>query len=266
MPEIKIDPKKIKKTFPTLEIAESMGTLSIYNYLNGNLTDITKLIENLESVSSLTTSLGEVIYPTIDLMKETREHLTHNRQKLLSLKKPELEEYEKSVQDYENIINKPKVREPQIQKFFEKNPILIDPRITKLIPKKSFGGEEFPDFIAILHNGEHILIEIEVPTKKIFTKRGHQTAKFSEADQQIQDYLRWANEEKEFLRKRELPNISIENTSGLLIIGMSKNLNTEQRKKFDRKKFECKNYKIKTFDEILMENQQIINSIRKHNK
>lgn len=267
MPEFSLDTRKIKKDIPEFVPDQtSMGTLSAYFYVSGSIGYFENMIKNLESASSQDPSISEIISPTIDWMKETRNRIVHKREELISKKKPELDEYEKVVQNYEEKINNPEVKEPNLQDFFSEHPIIIDRGIKKIFPKKSFGGEGFPDFIAVLHNGKHILIEIEVPTKEIFTKSGHQTAKFSEADQQIQDYLRWANEEKEYLRKRELPNISIENTSGLLIIGMSKNLNSEQKKRFERKKFECKNYNIKTFDEILMENRQTINSIRKHSK
>jgi len=246
------------------------GTVSGFSYISGSITYIDDMIVNLESVVSQNPSISGVVTPTIDWMKITKQKMSQNRIDLLSIGKSDLAGYEKSVKDYEELIDNLEVKEPQIQIFFEENPIIIDRGIKKLIPKKSFGGERFPDFIAVLHNDNHILIEVETPTKKIFTREGHPTSEFSQADQQIQDYLRWANEDKDFLRKISrkvpLPNISVENTSGLLIIGMSKNLGSEETRKLGRKKFECKNYVIKTFDELLSENQQVIDIIRKHSK
>ena len=267
MPEIRIPIKKIKEVVHKIEVLESMGTLSTYNYLEGSIHYINNMIENLESVVSQNPSIGEIICPTIDWMKETRNRMVHNNQTLIFAKKSTLDGYEKSVRDYEKMIKNPKVEEPDLQNFLKNNPSLIDGKITKLIPKKSFGGEGFPDFTAILHNGNYILIEIEKPQDKIYTKKGDPSAKFSHAEQQVRDYLKWANENKEFLRKRGLPNISAENTKGLLIIGMSKNLSHEEKEKLKQHNFSVRSsHEIKTFDEILIENQQVINRIRRYNK
>ena len=263
MPELSIGKKYLKKNYPEIEVPASMGTLSTYSYLDGSIQYINNLIENLESVASQNPSMSEIVYPTIDLMKETRNRIVHNNETLLLTKKSDLEQYEKSVQDYEKIIKNPKVEEPDLQNFFEETPILIDGKITKLISKKSFGGELFPDFIAILHNGNHILIEIETPKDNIYTNKGDPSAKFAHAEQQVRDYLKWANEEKEYLRKRGLPNISAENTKGLLLIGMIVTLSEKYKEKLRQHNFSVRNsHEIKTFDEILKENQQMIKGIR----
>lgn len=135
--------------------------------------------------------------------------------------------------------------------------------VKEFIPRKSLAGERIPDFIAILHNGEHILIEIEKPTDILFKEDGDPTADFSQAEQQIQNYLTWVDEDKDFLRKRGLPNISVENTKGLLVIGMKSKLIPEEITKLNRKNFGRNDYIIKTFDEILLENKEYLNSITK---
>ena len=102
-------------------------------------------------------------------MRETRDQMAHDSNKLLHEKKSDIAEYEKSVEDYERMINNPKIEEPELQDFLSQNPIVIDLRITKIIPQKSLGGEKYPDFIAVLHNKRHILIEIETPIKRLCT-------------------------------------------------------------------------------------------------
>jgi len=144
LPEFHLDKKKIKKNFPEIEIPESMGTLSTYNYLDASIHDIEDTIKNLESVVSQHPSVNEIVYPTIDWMKETRNLMAHNLEELISLKKSELDEYEKSVKDYEKMINNPKVKEPDLQNYFEKTPILIERGLTKLIPKNHSVVKNFP--------------------------------------------------------------------------------------------------------------------------
>lgn len=270
MPEFRVDKKKTEGEIPEITVPVSVGTLSTYAYLSGSIRYFSYMIENLESVASQNAPIREIINPTIKWMKDTRNQMVHDGGKLLLERRSDIAKYEKSIQDYERKINSPKIGEPELQDFLLDNPIIIDRRITKLIPKKSLGGENYPDFIAVLHNKRHVLIEIETPAKRLYTKDGHPTSDFSQADQQIQDYLRWANEDKDYLRKpmREipLPDISVENTSGLLIIGMKRDLSLEEERKLERKRFECKNYRIETFDELLIENQQIVKSIREHPK
>jgi len=61
-------------------------------------------------------------------MRETRDQMAHDSNKLLHEKKSDIAEYEKSVEDYERMINNPKIEEPELQDFLSKNPIVIDLR------------------------------------------------------------------------------------------------------------------------------------------
>lgn len=262
MPEFSIKPKK--KKYPVVESFPS-GTISASGYISGSINYFDNVIENLESIGLENPSLTELIFPTIEKYKETRLSIVENLETLVSSRKSELDEYEEAIQDYEKMINRQKITEDEIQDFFEKNfSIIIDQKIKKLIPKKSFGGEKFPDFIAVLTREDYLIIEIEKPTDRIYTTKGDPSEKFAHAEQQVRDYLKWANENKEFLRKRGLPNISAENTKGLLIIGMSKNLSPKEKEQLAMHNFSSRStHEIKTFDEILVENQQLIENLRK---
>lgn len=260
MPEIKIKPEK--KEYPEVEEVPP-GTIPVSGYFEGMNQSINERIEILESYYSEYPSYRDYISPIIERARETRDLINRYNRRLLSTKKSDLDGYEKEIAAYETLINKQTTTEPDLQEYFQKHPILIDPRMKKLVPKASFGGEGYPDFVAVLHNGDYILIEIETPTDKLFTKSGDPRAKFTHAEQQIRDYLKWLYKDPEFLRKRGFPNISAENTKGLVIIGMSKDLNAEEAEKLKTHNFFLTNYKIKTFDEILMENQQVLRNLRK---
>lgn len=259
------DEKKQKKSEHAISIPcqTSGGTILTSSYISETIQNLNDSIKILQFATSLKAPNSEVIYSTIDFLKETRNKIVHDGRIFFRANKSDLECYAKAVKEYSELIYKPDVEEPELQEFFEKNPTLIDLQIEKIFSKKSFGGEGFPDFIAILHDGTYILIEIEKPTDKLYTKKGHPSAKFSQAEQQVRDYLQWANEEKEFLRKRGLPNISVENTRGLLIIGTRKNLTDKEKVKLTQQNFSSRgSYETKTFDDILMENEQAIKSLR----
>jgi hypothetical protein len=267
LPEFKPDNKKRKEKIPEFVfVPESvdMGTLPIYILLDRSIDHFDHWTHDLESIVEKYPSNSSTINPTVDSIRELRDRLSHSLGDFLIEKKPELERYEKSVQNYEKLITDPKVEESQIQTFLESNPHLINHGITQIIPKKSFGGEKYPDFVGIVYDGSHILIEIENPRDMIYRKDGSPSAKFSHAEQQVRDYLHWLNRDPDYLRKRGLPSISAENTRGLLIIGMSRDLRNEEKEKLMQHNFSVRSsHVVRTFDEILVENQKIISSIRK---
>lgn len=260
MPEIKIRPKR--KEYPIVESVPS-GALSTSGFIRTAIDNFDYMKRDLESIISQDRSMREWVFPTIQKVEETRKYFIDWHTMILSAKRPELSEYERAIQEYEGIISKEPITEWELQEFFEEHPFLVNQKIKRLISKKSFGGEGYPDFVAVLHNRNHILIEIEKSTDKLYTKAGNPTAKFSHAEQQIRDYLKWAQEEREWLRKRGLPNISPENTKGLVIIGLSKSLTPKEKEKLENHNFGLTNHEIQTFDDILRENQQVLKNLRK---
>lgn len=255
--------KEVARIFEPIEFVD---TVASYSNISQSIENLDKSIKLLRFAMA-DSSARHFVYPALRKLKETRNEMVHNREVFLGNNKSDLEIYEKSVKEYEELINKPDVKEPELQVFFEKNPYLIDRGLKKIFSKKSLGGEAVPDFIAVLHNGEHILIEIEKPLDTLYTQKGHPSAKFSQAEQQVRDYLQWTNKEPGFLRRRELPDICVENTRGLLIIGLRKGLTPKEKEKLAQQNFLSRSsHEIKTFDDILEENLQVINSIRKNTK
>jgi len=245
----------------------SMGTLSTIDYINESIEKFDFVLTNFKTLSPEIDEALRAYVPSAQATIDVRKHFVNTFDELVQKKESELDEYEATVSNYEKLINNPMIEEPDIQKFFEDNPLLLDRKITKLYSKKSFGGEKFPDFLAILHNGTHILIEIEKPQDIVYTKKGDPSADFSHGEEQVRGYLAWAKENIEFLRKRGLPDLSSENMKGLLIIGMRANLGEREVEKLEIHNFSVRHsHEIKTFDDILGENFQTIQSIRKHRK
>jgi len=240
------------------------GTISVSGYMDGTA-DYLKdsILSVLESYYSEYPQHREFLKPVIEKTKETIDFIVDNNKKMISTRQLDLVSYEKEVEEYQKLINKETIAEQEAQNFFEKHPGIVDAKIMKLIPKVSFGGERYPDFVAILINGNHILIEIEKPTDKLYKNNGDPSSEFSHAEQQVRNYLKWMYDETDYLRKRELPNISVENTTGLIIIGMSKNLTLGEKEKLKMHNFSTRsNYETKTFDQILTENKHLLSCLR----
>jgi hypothetical protein len=153
--------------------------------------------------------------------------------------------------------------EPKFQEFFEENPDFLNRQVSKVISQKSFGGEQFPDLILVLSNGNYIIVELEKPAFRLFTGKGDPTKELSHAEQQVRGYLAWANEDKEFLRKRGLENLSAENTTGLVIIGAA--VSHEEKRKLESLNDTIRSaFVVKTFCDVLEENEMCLQNLRKY--
>ncbi len=87
--------------------------------------------------------------------------------------------------------------EPDLQSFFENNPILFHRFSPDQIIKKAPILNKFQtDFAVLSRTGELFLIEIEKPGKAILKKDGGRTADFNHAFDQVQDWLHLISEHR----------------------------------------------------------------------
>jgi len=175
--------------------------------------------------------------------------------KIVPGRRPTLIEFQKRVSEYRKLVNDV-AEEPKFQAFFEKNPMFLNWQTSKFLAEKSFGGEQFPDLILFLKNRNYIIVELEKPGVNLYTRRGNPSQELSHAEEQVRGYIRWAIEDKQFLRSRGLENLTADNTTGLLVIGS--HLTPEERKKLDTHNHSVRGmYTIKTFVDILEDNEAI---------
>lgn len=178
--------------------------------------------------------------------------------------KPEhLEELEKKITEYIKLLRDHPDDEEKFQDFFQENFVFLEPKTVSCMPKKSFGGEGFPDFILTLSDLTYLIVEIETPEKQLYTGTGHPHHDLTKAQQQIRNYLKWARDEKDFLQRRELSNISADNTQGLLVYGMRASLTPTEISNLQALNLEVRSlYQIKTFDDILDAQQAILENLK----
>lgn len=171
------------------------------------------------------------------------------------------EEFRKRINEYEKYVNEER-EEELFQDFFVTNYFFLDARASGCVSKPKFGGELIPDIILFLPNHSYKIVELEKPKKDIFlADASRPTQEFGEARQQIRDYLSWAFDNQAYLREHGFPGMNIDNTSGLLVYGNSKEFDKVKKRKFQSLKGESKgSYDIVTFDEIIVYvNNQITN-------
>lgn len=217
----------------------------------------------LLSVAESDKDRSSFVWPIIEQLDKAAEVTKKQDTRLASAQKKDLDEYAEKIQEYRELIARD-AEEEVFQEFFEENPVFLNTKMKKAMPKKSFGGEGFPDFLLILHDSSYLLVEIEKPGVRLFNKRGDPTSELTHAQQQIRGYLEWSIEEKEFLRKRGCPNISADNTKGLVVIGKTSKLAIDELRKLANLNAEVRSrYEITTFDQILVENETILRNLTK---
>ena len=109
------------------------------------------------------------------------------------------------------------------------------------------------DFVIKTLENNYILVEIEKPHDRIFNAYNDFSASFVHAYGQVLDFISWVDRNIAYAQTK-LPNISA--PDGILIIGRSKSLTVDQKKKLEYFNSNSTLIKIYTYDDIL------INAIR----
>jgi len=218
----------------------------------------------LASISDSDPNRADFVNPIIRELESASKLVQEQESQLAIARNSDWTEYESKFEDYRRLLEK-NAEEPEFQSFFENVPVFLEAKVMKAYPKFSLAGELIPDFLLVLHDLSYLFVEIEKPGFKLFTKDGNPTADLSHAQQQIRDYLKWVANNIDFLKRRECPNLTVDNFKGLLVIGKSGDLDPEELEKLHNINAEVRSkYEIKTFDQILKENEAMVDNVKKY--
>ena len=140
-------------------------------------------------------------------------------------------------------------REEDLQRFLHENPILIYPEHLSVLPKHKLGKEFVTDFVFINsgHMGkEHVFVEIERPSKLIFTKADVFSSDFTQALDQLTNWDIWIRENLAYI-KNDFPELG--EAVLHLVYGRSAELSRERRRKI-RSHFTRLGIRFSTFDDL----------------
>ena len=140
-------------------------------------------------------------------------------------------------------------REEDLQQYLTDNPSVIEPTYKDVWPKLALGAH-ITDFVFESATGEYLLVELESPEKKLFTRRGVQSAALTQAIDQIIDWRRYIEDDLTTVQ-RELGLTKITpNPKSLVVIGRASTLNTGLRRKLATLSGQSPNLKILTYDDL----------------
>ena len=169
----------------TLTLSASAAQ-AIYNFDNVNSLIMERNLEDSDPI--LYESISNAFRFASAVMKKQDDE----RRK----EKPEdIREYERKIEELKKLVNEDK-DEPIFQRFFNDNIHFIEPSTIKYEEKVYFGGEYIPDFLIETSTEQYIIVEIESPGKRLYTKGPQPTELFTQAMTQMGNYLQWARKNR----------------------------------------------------------------------
>lgn len=165
-----------------------------------------------------------------------------------------------------SLVDDPLTVESQVQEFLEvsAHQFLVAPHSLNILPRKPLGGNRFiPDFTVQRPDGDYHFIEIESPHSVIYQAKGEEpTSAFTHAIQQVEDWLRYVDENVLTVRNEDrLP--AIRKPTGEVVIGRDQQLGATAKTRFLFKRGEGGRLSLKTWDMIIAEGRAYANSLRR---
>jgi len=155
------------------------------------------------------------------------------------------------VEEYEKLITKEDVKEEEVLNFLYRNPFILISDCIYIEKKPPLNHEHVPDFIVQTSTGYFIVVELESPRKKLFTKEKgfpeHKDLKNARA--QIERYLEFVKNNILYLKQR-YPDITAEKIRGLLVIGLKSNMTKDEIARLKTLNSHLHDYEIATYDEL----------------
>jgi hypothetical protein len=173
---------------------------------------------------------------------------------------------ERVCDEFFRLIDNLETRETQVQNFLEvpANQFLVAPHCKGVFPHKPLGGNRFvPDFTVHRPDGDYHLIEIESPNTLIYqAKSQEQTADFPHAIQQVEDWLRYIDQNLMTVRNEDnMPTIY--KPTGEVVIGRDKHMGDTAKIRFQFKRGESGRLSFKTYDMMVSEGRAYAASLRR---
>ncbi|MCD4684773.1 MAG: DUF4263 domain-containing protein [Anaerolineae bacterium] len=155
---------------------------------------------------------------------------------------------------FRSIINEKSYSERVIHRFIRDHPILLFPTKKRLVyehPLKDDGRTKYRmDFVVEVTTGRYILVELENPKHKLFTKAGEFRQIINHAENsQVANWILWIRRHLDDVEK-DFPGIVA--PEGLVVVGQNTGLTSDQRDQI-RMWNEKHDIKLMTYDDLAEE-------------
>jgi hypothetical protein len=152
-------------------------------------------------------------------------------------------------------------REEEVQRYLTENPGLLSQSAVSIKPKVELGSEYVTDFVIERVEQEYVLVEIERPGHSLFTRQGDPTKQLTHAQRQVEDWLDWVSDNKDYARRHILPGIN--EPEGWVIIGLRSRLDKKSKKALARRNRELTRIRVLTFDDLISDAKIYLSNLQR---
>lgn len=177
------------------------------------------------------------------------EHIKESDFQSLDPRAGARQQYSKILLEFKELLDSEPQREEILQSFLKDNPALLCPTYTRVWPKLQLGSR-ITDFVFSDATDDYLLVELEKSTDRLFLKDGHTSRELNHARGQVVDWKRYLEDNLSTVQQ-ELGLFGISsNPRSLIVIGRSKNLTADNRRKLTTLENESPKTKVMTYDDV----------------
>lgn len=186
----------------------------------------------------------------IDLLASiVRNQLHENQFQSLDPNVTARREFTALLNEFKKLLDSDPATEEILQQFLNEHSSLLCPTKISVWPKLKIGNR-ITDFVFKEATGDYLLVELEKSTDRLFLKDGHTSKKLNHAHGQIVDWKRYIEDNLHTVQSElGLHNIS-SNPNGLIVIGRSKSLTADNRRKLSTMENDNPKIKVMTYDDV----------------
>jgi len=146
------------------------------------------------------------------------------------------------------------------QQFFEKNPSLLDPLASVVVPRQALADLWKTDFVIKRFDEQYLFVEIEKPRDTLFTSYPQPSPALAHAMGQVMSWFAWVDDNLDYAQKHGFPNIH--KPRGLIVIGRDSALTAEHRRML-RMVNDLLDHRIQiwTYDEVVRNARNVVRNL-----
>ena len=169
-------------------------------------------------------------------------------------------QFDELLRSFKSLLDSDPQREEILQSFLSEHPVLLCPTHTKFWPKLPLGAQ-VTDFVFQEAARDYLLVELERSTHRLFGKNGHPLSQLNHAIDQVTDWRRYLEDNLSTVQ-RELDLLGISsNPKSLIVIGRSRSLNPENRRKLITIENGSPKLKIMTYDDVYENAKAVVENL-----
>jgi len=174
--------------------------------------------------------------------------LEEANQRLKTIPPQQISDLERPIRELKNLLTANETNESEYQEFMQRYPWVLGFQYRSIQNHRKLDDKNIPDFTGVrIHDNYRDIIEIKQPFIPIFHKKdGGFNSEFNKAWNQVERYLNFARQEKDYLRRKGL---RFDNPKCFLFVGFK--ISDEELQKIRTKERLNPAIKVMSYDNLI---------------